>query len=197
MFKYVATFLTSLLLFFKPVPIGKVLDKVDRSVVRVTATIPGPDDLHSICTGFVIAPDEVLTANHCIYTMLQVNGAAADILKTDAYYDLALLHVETNRQPLPLSDTPPVRFEELTAIGYANGWPILTDLNVRVLLVNFIPVKGEAPVIMVQGPLIPGMSGGPMVNKDGEVVAISQATNEVAGLGTGTLLIRAFLLGVG
>jgi S1-C subfamily serine protease len=53
------------------------------------------------------------------------------------------------------------------------------------------------PGIVVQGGYIPGMSGGPVIDKDGQVVGIIQQSDQNIGYGVGVDRISEFLLDAG
>ncbi len=177
---------------------SRMVNRVQASVVRVNgmADIPWEGPVQYVCSGEVIAPNRVLTAAHCVGTMMQVDGVASTLIAKDDTWDLALLSVKTSKPALPLRDEDVVRFEPLTAIGYAEGWNYLTVLSEKPFAINIQPIT-EMPVgIFVQGGYIEGMSGGPVVDKDGRMVSIIQRqVTEVVGYGVGVLPIRTFLLG--
>lgn len=171
----------------------RMSDRVQSSIVKITEETQGEPT--GECTGIVLAPNRVLTAAHCMGEAMQADGQTAIVLKSDVFYDLAWLNVVTIRPVMPLAEGTVVRGEYVSAFGYAWGWDHLTMLVCRVVLVDFSPNPKMAVGIFTQGGYIPGMSGGPVVNQDGELVGIVQQTNEGIGFGVGTVLIRAFLLG--
>jgi S1-C subfamily serine protease len=173
-------------------PYSRMVDRVSASVVRVTDA----DDTY-VCSGFVIAPQRVLTANHCLdgETIL-ADGITAKILHHDTYYDLGVLEVKINKPALLFRDYEVERFEKFTAIGYAFGWTRLSAKEERVENVNLSPKNELPPGLIVQNGYIGGMSGGPLVDDNGYLVGIMQQTNDGVGYGVGVLLIRAFLLGI-
>lgn len=176
----------------------KMVDKVSASVVRITGIAEESDGEMKphTCSGFVISKNAIMTANHCLGEKLMVDGVPARVVKADQYYDLALLVAPSDKQPLPFRFSLVERYEDVTAIGYAYGWTKLAVLKDRVFLIDWSVEDGIPPSLVVQGALIRGMSGGPMVDKDGNVVGVSQRTNDGVGVGIGVLLIRAFMVGV-
>ncbi len=173
-------------------PYTKMVDRVSSSIIRITLEQDGA--AHS-CTGEVIGINLVLTAAHCKGDNLLADGAKAKILKTDDYFDLMLLSVPTAKPDLTLRDTPVVRFEDLTAIGYSFGFTQLTVLKVTPFLVGYAASSTMAAGTFTQGDFIHGMSGGPVVDADGRMVGMTQQTTQGTGYGVGVLLIRGFLLG--
>ncbi len=170
----------------------KMVDRVSSSIIRITLEQDGA--AHS-CTGEVIGINLVLTAAHCKGDNLLADGAKAKILKTDDYFDLMLLSTPTLKPSLTLRDTPVVRFEDLTAIGYGFGFTQLTVLKVTPFLVGYAASSTMAAGTFTQGDFIHGMSGGPVVDADGRMVGMTQQTTQGTGYGVGVLLIRGFLLG--
>lgn len=169
---------------------------VADSVVRIE--IQGVDAEGEIykgsCSGFVVAVERVLTAAHCAGITLTADLEAATPVWQDDYFDLLLLEVKDLRKPvLRIRETPAVFDESLTAYGFGYGWRKLTILKERVMLVANAVVEGAPVGVIVQGGFIGGMSGGPIVDKDGQVVAIVQRGNQQIGYGVGIQFIRAFL----
>lgn len=187
---------------------SRMVEKAQQSVLRISGQADGVDwhgqtSVHDfVCTGEVIARDLVLTAAHCTHTTypLLADGVVVEVLKVDEYADLAALQVSTSKPALRLREADVVRFEPLTGIGYAYGLRRISALAVRPFLINqfspFEPPDKTAPGILVQPSYIGGMSGGPVIDADGEMVGIVQQGYDGIGYGVGTLVIRAFLLGV-
>jgi S1-C subfamily serine protease len=191
MHRLLLPFILFLSLFHGPT-YTQVVEKAQSSVVRLTGTM---EEAHYSCTGFVIRVHRVLTAAHCKGENMTADRIPVTVLRANTDTDLMLLDVDTNKPALKFRDLPVVRFENLTAIGYGFGWPYLTVLNVRALLVDVSPESDLTPGLIVQGGYIHGMSGGPVIDSVGQVVGIVQQTNEGVGYGVTVTIIKAFLLG--
>lgn len=174
----------------------RMIDRVSASIVHITGWRPDVGDGAPIsCTGFMVRRNRVLTAAHCLAENLKADGEPTAILRANPSFDLALLDVVIYKAPLEFADDAPARFEDVTAIGYAFGWNKLSALRQRVILVDSQAGESAMPGLIMQGGLIGGMSGGPIVNDAGEVVGINQQANEGIGYGIGAQLMKAFLLG--
>lgn len=142
------------------------------------------------CTGFVIdnERDFVLTAAHCDQKgqELYVDLAPAKIRAKDTKNDLMVLFVEGIDKPaLKLAKANPAVGEEVASYGWGYA------LNVPLFRVAVVSAIGlELPgagidFIALDAPLVPGQSGGPVVNAKGEVSMIVQMTSESTGFGKG------------
>lgn len=190
------------------VPLALILPLVLTACLRLPAStiqvaesslirISGLQDEHAVtCSGFVIAPKRVLTANHCVedITNLTYDGSKdAHVIFMDNYYDLALVEVNTSKPALVLDDDEVWEGQSLTAIGYAKGWNHLLALEEIVRIPNY-PVEHSTPSgIILQGGIIGGMSGGPIINRSGRVVSICQRASEFMGYGVPIVTIKSFL----
>ena len=97
--------------------------------------------------------------------------------------DVALLQVHT-QQPLPVlqvSTSEPQNGAEVTAVGYPSAVRDVSDSSLDPSFetghVNSIQTRDGLPVIQFDAGLSPGMSGGPVVNDQGEVVGINSYRN--------------------
>jgi len=185
-----------------------MVEKVEKSMVRITGemtreTMFGTQQGTYTCTGEVIAPDKVLTAAHCVHDNMKSDMDKVLVLGVDKTLDLALLLTDTHQKPsMKFRQAPVVRFEVLTAIGYAYGHTELSVLLERVFFVHSYPwgpdedgIQTPAGII-VQGGYIGGMSGGPVVDAKGLQVSIVQRGREFVGYGVDVATIQSFLAGV-
>ena len=183
---------------FTTSPYTRIVNRVESSVVRITGErdmgLFGPQ--FYVCSGVVIAQHRILTAAHCVGDSMKVDERGpATVLKVDVYYDLALLQLTTDKPSLVFRDTPVVRFESLTATGYAFGLSKPITVTVQALLVDVPPIPELPPGLLTTPGYIGGMSGGPVADGRGEMVGIVQQSNSGVGYGVGILIIRSFLLG--
>lgn len=174
-------------------PRARLIDVASNSIVRITGNRGEQGPL--VCTGEVVRPYRALTAAHCAGSDLMADGGPVQVLNIDPTNDLMLLALQTSKPPITLSNRPAIRFQTLTAIGYAHGATILTPLGVHVIIVGASPFNPALPHgLTVQGQYIPGMSGGPLVDDHGEMVGLIQmADDEGLGYGAGIQAIRGFL----
>ena len=70
------------------------------------------------------------------------------------------------------------------SIGFDHGYLVVFNRRVATIVDEDI---------IVDGPLVPGMSGGPVVNLEGKVVGLNQSTSDAIGLACGTKEIKNFL----
>ncbi len=204
MHKLILPFLALAGLFHAPSdPYTRMVEKTEQSIVRISGEIDrmtefGPQHGIYTCTGEVIAIGKVLTAAHCIGSNMKSDqDLVSGVLSADVNLDLAVLSVDTHQRPaLHLRKAPVVRFEALTAIGYAYGYTRLSALSEIVFLLHDAPWTTDEvipPGIIVQGGYIGGMSGGPVVDAKGLQVSIVQRGDEFIGYGVDAATISAFL----
>ncbi len=149
-------------------------------------------------TAFFVSWEGHLVTNHHVVKdrrrvrvlLEEGDGVPARILATDPEDDLALLQVDVIARPLPLrASRPLVKGEEVFALGY----PLVAiqgqEQKATFGRVNALSgAKGDARFAQVDVPIQPGNSGGPLIDRHGEVVGVvtamldSQKVLEVAGV---------------
>ena len=159
-----------------------VVSVVDRGQPGVEA--PG----FVVGSGFVVDLDgHVLTNHHVIENVRDLgtvlsDGSAyrADLVGEDPVHDLALLKVEVLREqlhPLRLGDSSALRVgQRVIAVGSPYGLDRTLTTGVVSYLGRRVEVSGALAVedvIQTDAALNPGNSGGPLLDKKGEVIGVN------------------------
>lgn len=188
--------------FFSPLLLSFLLavppshpDLVQRtllSVVKILHTISSDTDSVYLCTGVIVdaAKGYILTAEHCVDKNEEtyVNASIpATIVKVSE--DLAIIKAEPMMGP-PIQTAKEVKVgEEVVSIGYGDG-------HLMALWRHIASFYNDSSDIQLDGDIIQGMSGGPIVNENGELVGINQISFDRMGGGSGPKEIRNFLKSV-
>jgi S1-C subfamily serine protease len=142
-------------------------------------------------SGFVVAPGGlVLTNAHVVGEADEVAvqlldgryGRAPVVARATGTVDLALVRIPfLDVAPLPAGDLEAVRAGTFAAtVGHGGGaaWTFSTGL-----VANPRPLGEGAPLLLAQMALRPGSSGGPLVDRQGRVVAVVTAgTRDASGV---------------
>ena len=159
-------------------------DSFSDLVARVRRSLVMVQNVHQGAgAGVVWAEGLILTNNHvAMHERLEIvlpNGqeVRAKVIARDPEIDLALLSAEVNgTPPLPFADSRRVRPGELVlAIGHPLGQRNVVTMGV-VSSLDSAQTNGarkSIPVIRSDVVLLPGNSGGPLVNAAGEVIGIN------------------------
>lgn len=130
------------------------------------------------CSGIVINADAgyVLTAAHCTEDLesLTVNGHDADLVRRNAILDLAVLRTAFKKGKavaIPLALVAPKAGDAVTILGHAFGSP---DTIVRRGTLAH-PREAQTGLTWVDATLIPGDSGGALLNAKGELIGVNVA----------------------
>ncbi|MFN3448341.1 MAG: trypsin-like peptidase domain-containing protein [Roseococcus sp.] len=147
---------------------------------------PPPEAQTTGATGFVIAPGGlVLTAEHGVSACAEIEVVAglarlggARLIARNEDLDLALLAVPgLERRPLPVAAQLRLG-EEVVAIGYP-GRGVATDRPTATL--GNVSAEGSgraAHVLQYTAPTQPGKSGGPLLDRRGQVVGMVFAVRD-------------------
>ena len=164
-----------------------LVERVLRSVVAVTFTTD--DGNPRLCTGFVVNTrrGEVLTARHCLNPdgEVRVDDKPSQVLKKDDAFALLSIH-PMSRPSMDIRTKPLLIGERVFTFGF--GYGMLEVFG------RGIAVKHEGDIGM-DGPILPGMSGGPVVDMEGKVVGINQSSNGMMGIACGQDELKTFLGG--
>lgn len=156
-----------------------VVPVVKESSVEITSS-------GGSCTGVVIDMERafVLTAAHCDGDKLYADNLKAEVKAKDDKSDLMVLYVkDIDRPALKLAARNPLVGEEVASFGwgYAMEQPLF-----RVAHISAKDVALErAHYMAIDAAFVPGQSGGPVVNLNGEIVMVVQLGNDISGFGVG------------
>lgn len=150
-------------------------------------------------TGMVVSSEGLAITNyHVVESSMSVGITMADtdqqysatVLGRDAEKDIAVLQIETE-QPLPVAsiNADGVQTGETVAgVGNAGGQGYLTSVVGRVGGLNeTIHIEPQEPgsqgqwlegLIMITSDIVPGYSGGPTVDNNGQVIGVSTAASQ-------------------
>lgn len=155
----------------------------DRSVWVVNDGIDEDEESGIQGTAFFLRGVGLVTAAHCvpndqIYTILHpskpANEFAVEVKHRCKHRDLAILSHDLSKSEyyeLELSPRAAAPQDHVVAAGYP-GFGLGDQLNLRSGTVSALTIKHAVPLIEVTQKLTQGMSGGPILNDDDEVVGI-------------------------
>jgi S1-C subfamily serine protease len=177
-------------------PVSRPTALVERSLVHIT-TPPDASGAFSSGTGIVVDPGWVLTNEHVIDAAangsVRINFANVDqatgdvvdyrgplsvgkVIAADPSLDLAILQADTGFYPAVVwgDEGKLQRGAPLIAVGFALGESVSSISVGRFIDATVDRSTGQA-FIESDVPLLHGESGGPMLNRCGQVVGINTA----------------------
>jgi MFS family permease/S1-C subfamily serine protease len=150
----------------------------DRGRGSATATPPAREpEASGSGTGFFVAPDILVTAQHVVdgcRAVRMADGTALFPLRSDAANDLALLRAARPTATwLSLSSRSGRLAETVYALGYPYGDLLSRRLTVTSGTLSALPSPADrVPQMMISAPVQPGSSGGPVLGADGGVIGV-------------------------
>jgi len=166
---------------------------VDVSSTMTFDAIPlDPTQYTYGCTAFSIDARKWLTAAHCIGTEITIDGHPAFVVALDIKQDLAVLVSDYSKPALRIRKTPLIAQEETVGLGYGYSWTLPLTTRHYALLMNFSPDSDIFPGTFFMGGFIGGQSGGPLIDKAGQVVGVIQRSDFQIGYGVGSDTILKF-----
>jgi len=147
-----------------------------------------------------------VTNNHvvegCIQSKITFNEKSvnAELIAKDETLDLALLRANVKpKDYLNISDDPPEKMQKVFVAGYPFGKGLSDDLKFSQGIIS--SVKGFADnsnQIQIDAAINSGNSGGPIVNEDGDLVAVAvsgldKSKSEGIGFGIKASSVKNFL----
>jgi S1-C subfamily serine protease len=181
-------------------------DDIKQQIAAFTPTASGlsarteTKTIQRVGTAFVVRPDGfLLTAFHVVKDAKEVEISCPETGKATAWVekfseanDVAVLRVAEGRTPtyLSLADQKSVSLgEQVFTIGYPAPDILGGEAKFTDGVVSSLSVGGDAGYMQISVPVQPGNSGGPLLNRSGEVVGVVVATASALSFlkGTGSL----------
>lgn len=192
--KRVLSFLLAAILFAAPA-FPTSWSSVAEKVLKSTVSLQLFDKTDkNFCSGFVIDSerDYVLTAEHCVMYAIRagkrftINGKEATVVLRDIPEDLAVVRVEELNFPELKPSHRVMRYgDPVMAAGYAYGFlrPMVRISNVSDPAAIVDDGWCKSACLAVALDHVGGMSGGPVVDQDGNLVGNVQFGDGKTGYG--------------
>ena len=143
-------------------------------------------------SGVAVAPDLILSVAHSI-----TNGEAkaefeggtvvATVIKFDKDRDLALFKATGTLKPIKIAKERP-RLAKI--LGFAMGHKKVVSYPVSATIAYVIPTEH---LLVMDGEAFHGMSGGPVLNENGELVGIQSSGDKAMTMASSPEQIKSFL----
>ena len=176
-----------------------IIERARLSTVKIEVPTGVGDEQVYFCTGVIVGIIRVVAADHCVppdYHTILVNGVPGSKVvkrKVDraAYDGLILLDVPSGLGPIiKIAPREPKVGDLVTTLGYVDTGGNYVALRRSVASYGIPPTD---KIMALDGTLVKGMSGGPVINEQGELVGINQSVAGGLGLTTRLKAIREFL----
>lgn len=140
--------------------------------------------VHGSGTAFVVSADGyLLTCDHVVRSGMEIKATLDDqtfpckIIARDSRRDLALLQIaKKNLVALPLADSEKVELaEEVRAVGYPLTDVLGSSVKITQGSVAGIIPRTKGKVFQIDAVVIPGNSGGPLLDARGAVIGVVNA----------------------
>lgn len=156
-----------------------------------TVAIACANHAQNTCTAFSINRDQGLymTAAHCVPASYsadevdepRIDGQPFTIVFLSTELDLAIVQAAVKRPALEPRATPLLVGSEVVSYGYGYGSPA-PILRTGVISGFMADASTGAEWQMLDNALVGGMSGGPIVDREGKVVGVNSKSDGLSGL---------------
>ena len=161
---------------------GKEIRDMHTTIICEKSNLSKGNNIASSGSGFFINnKGYFVTNNHvvegCAQSKITFNEKSidAELIATDQSLDLALLKTDVRpKEFLNLSNDPPEKLQKIYVAGYPFGKGLSDDLKFTQGIIS--SVKGFADnsnQIQIDAAINSGNSGGPIINEDGDLVAVA------------------------
>ncbi len=179
-----------------------IYSETDKSVFQIRVAHKQTINKATIGSGFVVLAPNILATNYHVvsgfvnepdkyvleYVSKDGKKGSLEILDLDITHDLAVLKADKDLGPPLEIAAIPEKGARLFSLGNPMdlGFSIVEGVN------NGIMKNSEEKNILVSGSLNPGMSGGPTLNENGQVIGVNVATsgNEISFLVAADHLVK-------
>ncbi len=155
-----------------------VVAMVEPSVVKIETNLGSGSGVILSSDGYVLTNYHVIEdASWIEITLMSGETYDATIVAEDAYRDLAIVELVSNRTDFPEavlgSSADVIVGEEVVAIGYPLGLPGQATFTSGIVSAVRIDDYDGLEYIQTDAAINPGNSGGPLVNLEGEIIGIN------------------------
>ena len=187
--KFIAAILLTLLTLGQTVSTKsweQTVAQVKRSVVRIAYEKLSHAG-EAACTAFVINSEKryAMTATHCLHDTMFVDDKPAVAVFSVPALDVSIIEIRVFK-PALVARTGKLKVgEEVAALGYGYGMlhPLAVFGRVSTLDMVIDEPDAKGAFLTMDRPVIMGMSGGPIFDSDGRVVAVAQRSDNRTGSG--------------
>ena len=125
--------------------------------------------------GYFVTNSHVLNKNSIIRVKINNKTHIAKLVKADPVNDMSLLKLEiSGNKYFQLANDDPERLDSIIAIGYGYGKKFNEDVKVTSGVVSSLTgISSNSSHIQIDAAIQSGNSGGPIINQEGNVVAIA------------------------
>lgn len=181
--------------------LGDIYDSALPSVVAIRVSGTGNRPAAGVGSGFVWSDDGHIITNHhvvddadrIVVTFSDGVEYRAEFLGSDPSSDIAVLKIEPGERavrPLTLSDSDDLRVGQ-TAVALGSPFGQRFTMTTGIVSAVGRTVRSGASsysnpdIVQTDAPLNPGNSGGPLLNRSGEVIGINAQISTATGVSSG------------